>query len=219
MKKYDFEFNDNKFAIRLFLLCLILFLTILFVVTITLKFNFIITISISLGIPILIFWLNQKRIPKKGFATMNDSKVVFNLNGIETKINFNEIKNYQIQIYNGTILNVNLKSGKRIGIVSNSNFCNPKKFDIFCQEFENNIEKYKTENNIELTRKKSFFEQVWIFPFLVIITSILIISVLIAIFKGIELKSSIFICLGPLMTLWGGYYSVRNRIKKKVACS
>jgi uncharacterized RDD family membrane protein YckC len=216
MKKYNFEFNDNKFAIRLFAFCLILFLTILFVVTITLKFNFIITISISLGIPILIFWLNRKRIPKNGFATMNDSEVVFNLNGIETKINFDEIKNYQIQIYNGTVLNVKLKSGKRIGIVSNSNFCNPMKFDIFCKEFEKNIEKYKTENNIELIRKKSFFEQVWIFPFLVIITSILIILVLIAIFKGVELKPSIFISLGPLMTLWGGYYSAKTRMKKKI---
>jgi len=214
MKKYDFEFNDNKFAMRLFVICLVLFLVFLFI-AVWLKFNFLISIAISLGIPILIFWLNRKKIPKRGFATMDNGKVEFNLNGIETKVNFNEIKNYQIQIYNGTVLNVKLKSGKRIGIVSNSNFCNPMKFDIFCQEFEKNIEKYKTENNIELTRKKSFFEQVWIFPFLVIITSILIISVLIAIFKGMELRASIFISLAPLMTLWGGYYSAKNRVKVK----
>ncbi|SFA89810.1 hypothetical protein SAMN05660845_0864 [Flavobacterium swingsii] len=215
MTKYDFEFNDTKFAFRLFMICLITFIALLFI-TLQLNLNFLILITISLGIPILIFWLNRKKIPKKGFATISDCEIEFNLNGAEEKINLNEIKNYQIHIYNGTTLNIKLKSGKKIGIVSNSNFCNPMKFDVFCQELENKIEKYKTENNIELIRKKSFFEQVWLFPFLVIITSILIISVLIAVFKGMELKPSIFISLAPLSTLWGGYLSTKNRMKNKI---
>ena len=214
MTKYDFEFNDNKFALRLFMICLITFIALLFI-TLQLNLNFLILITISLGIPILIFWLNRKKNPKIGFAIIGDSEIELNLNGTEEKFNLNEIENYQIHIYNGITLNIKLKSGKKIGIVSNSNFCNPMKFDTFCQELENKIEKYKAENNVELIRKKSFFEQAWLFPFLVILTSIAVILVLIALFKGIELKASIFMSMAPLLTLWGGYLSTKNRAKNK----
>jgi hypothetical protein len=115
-------------------------ITLLFI-TLLLNLGLLIFISISLGIPVLIFWLNRKKIRKNGFATINNNEVEFNLNGIKEKINLNEIENYQIQIYNGTTLNIKLKSGKNIGIVSNSFFCNPIKFNIFCQELENTIVK------------------------------------------------------------------------------
>ena len=158
MKNYTFEYDDDKLKLKLFLMSLFLFLALLIGILTLNIFNFFFLILFSLGIPYFIFWFNMKKIKKNGFSEIENEKVKFSLNGFEKEIYFSEINYYIINSHNGSSLFIKLKNGKNFGIISNIYFSNPIKFTQFCHDFETAIEKYKRENNIELTRKNSFFD-------------------------------------------------------------
>lgn len=216
MTKYEFEYVNQKYSLALFLISFATFFALLFTLVEFKKFfNIYLTMTLSFGIPILIFWLNKHKIKKNGFAILEDNYTeITKLDKLE-RINFDEIKNYQVQDYNGNIsLFINLKNGKKINLSSNSTFCNTEYFDNYCQELESKIEKYLSLHQLKTIRKKTFFEKTWFYPFLLIITTIVIIFVIILISKGSGFPTSLIGAIAPLLTLWGGYFSAKNKAKK-----
>ena len=215
MKNYEFEYDDDKLKIKIFLISFLLFPILFFGLMFLNIFNFFLLISVSLGIPALIIQLNIKKIKKKGFAEIENEKIVINLNGVEKEIKFKEIDNYFINSYTGSSISLKLKNGKRYGVISNRYFSNPIRFTQVCHIFETEYEKYKKVNNIETTREKSFFEQVWIYPFLIIFTIVIILLIAIVIYKGKSFTAPFFGAIGGLFTIWSGYLNGKRKAKDK----
>ncbi len=216
MKKYEFEYVNQKYSIILFLMSFATFFALIYTMVEFKKyFNVYLTLGISFGVPILIFWLNKHKIKKNGFAILTENYTEINKNDKIEIVNFNEIKNYQVQNYNGNIsLIINLKSGNRTSLSSGTNFCKTENFEKYCQELEIEIENYISLNKLEMIRKKSFFEKSWVYPFLIIVTGIIIVFVIIIISRGKGFPFALIGAIAPLLTLWGGYFNVKNKTKK-----
>ena len=155
MKNYEFEYDDDKLKIKIFLISFLLFPILFFGLMFLNIFNFFLLISVSLGIPALIIQLNIKKIKKKGFAEIENEKIVINLNGVEKEIKFKEIDNYFINSYTGSSISLKLKNGKRYGVISNRYFSNPIRFTQVCHIFETEYEKYKKVNNIHSDERRT----------------------------------------------------------------
>lgn len=213
MKKYNFEYTDQKYSIKLLLLCLLLS-GILTVIIFSLKpFGIFPSVLIIMGIPLTIFWFNKKKIKRQGSSKIYDSNIEFDIDGVQTNLNFSDIENYLVQVYNGTTLKIKVINGETLNIVANSNFCNPDEFYRFCLDFENTIEEYNKEStNSAITRKKTFFERQWVLPFLVIITVTFLVLIPYGLFKGsFKNTASLFMFIGSLLPLWVGYLSAKKR--------
>jgi len=214
---YSFEYSDTPYSVKLLLVSIATFIGLLCAMPI-----FIDTIGGTPGIiivfviPFLIFWFNKKKIKKYGTATINEKFITLDLNKQNHKIEFDNIKSYLVQHYNGVYLRIIQNDGKKTTVTSNSNFCNSEGFELFCEEFETTIEKSRIENKLPIIRKKSFFEKKWVFVFLIIMT----IFFIGAIFKGMlsDRKSyaSLFTSLGTLIALWGGYFSTKIKVKNRI---
>lgn len=216
MAKYEFEYVNQKYSLTLFLISFATFFALIFTLVEFKKFfNIYFTMIFSFGIPILIFWLNKHKMKKNGFAVLEDNYTeISKLDKLE-RINFDEIKNYQVQVYNGSIsLLINLKNGKRVSLSSSPTFCNTEYFDNYCKELESKIGKYLSLHQLETIRKKTFFEKTWIYPFLLIITGIVVVFILVLINKGGGFPISLIGAIAPLLTLWGGYFNAKNKTKK-----
>lgn len=218
MAKYQFEYANQKYSLTLFLISFVTFFGLLFSMTQFKRFfNIYFIMLISFGIPILIFWLNKHKIKKDGFAILEDNFTeIYKLDKVQ-RINFHEIKNYQVQDYNNNIsLIVNLKNGKTISLSSISSFCKTENFENYCKELEVKLENYLTVNELECARKKSFFEKPWFYPFLVIVTAVILVFTIIVIVQSDKNPLPILLgAVGPLLTLWGGYLNAKNKSKIK----
>ena len=168
------------------------------------------------GIPFLFFFLNRKKIKKLGSAQLENEKVRIELENEITEIEFNQIENYLVQVYNGTLLQIKLLNGKKFKIYSNSNFCNTKQFDEFSSDLEAKIQNFKEINKVNIIRKNTFFERVWIYPFLIIMTISVVIILCYAIYNGKRIPTlKLIAAIAPILSLWAGYYGTKNRNKKE----
>lgn len=222
MKEYNFEYFNQKFTSKfvgsLLILFLILFFSSIMILSkISIKNSYFVFICLffSFIIPYIIYRFNRKNIKKQGTAVIYESYIEFNLDLIQRQIKFTDIKSYLIQNYNGTILNLVLKDGEKFNVAANINYCDTSKFDSFCLEVEKVLGKFNENNKLTIIRKKTFFEKAWLLPFLVILTCVLLFMVIYAFITGKKIPiSSLLLTLSPLLTLWGGYFTARNRKRK-----
>ena len=141
MRDFKFEYTDTKFIIKLFGLCFLLWVALLFTISVTKELIGVIgSLVLAFGTPLLIFFLNKKKIKKQGTANITDTYSEFRLADSIKKIVYADMRTYLIQRFNGTCLKIKFKDGKTFALQANSNFCNPYQFDTFCQEFEGVIE-------------------------------------------------------------------------------
>ena len=212
MRDYNFEYTDTKFTLKLLGLSFLTLVTLLIAMVVTVDLIGIIgSLILAFGVPLLIFFMNKKKIKKQGTANIYDSYSEFKLANSSDKVVYADIKTYQVERYNGTHLKIKFKDGKDFKLQANSNFCNADQFDTFCNEFENSVQQYKTSNNVELTRKKSMFEQAWMLPFLVILTAGLIGGIIFAISQGKSIPPTFYTSAAVVIPLWIGYLNARKR--------
>lgn len=220
MKEYNFEYFNQKYTQKLvgvlFLTFFILFFGAIFLSAhflIRNKLILILFFLVAVTIPVLIFQLHKKKIKKKGSAILCESFVEFKLDNIATKLNFVDIETYLVQHYNGALLHVKLKNGNKFNIASNNTYCNTSEFETLCVEFENKIENFDTKN-FEIIRRKTFFEKIWMRPFLLILTTALVFMIAFVLLTNRRIPiSSILIAIGSLSTLWIGYLGTRRKGK------
>jgi len=212
MRDFTFEYTDTKFTLKLLGLSFLSFVVLLIAMVVTVDLIGIIgSLILAFGVPLLIFFLNKKKIKKLGTGNILDSYAEFKLADSTQKIEFGQIKTYQVERYNGTALVLKLKDGKDFKLQANTNFCNADQFDTFCQEFEKTIQQFKMTNNVELTRKKSMFEQAWMLPFLIILTVGLVGGIIFAISKGKNIPPTFYTSAAVVIPLWIGYFNARKR--------
>jgi hypothetical protein len=173
--------------------------------------GFIGSLILTFGIPFLIFFMNRKKIKKQGIAGIYDSYSEFKLGGSIDKVVYADIKTYQVERFNGTHLKIKFKDGHNFKLQANSNFCNIEAFDIFCQQFENMVQLYKTSNNIELIRKPSMFEQAWMLPFLIVFTVVMIGAIVFVISGGKSIPPTFYTSAAIIIPMWIAYLNVKKR--------
>jgi hypothetical protein len=216
MRDFTFEYTDTKFTLKLLGLSFLAFVVLLIAMVVTIDLIGIIgSLILAFGVPLLIFFLNKKKIKKHGTANIFDSYSEFKLADSTRKIEFGQIKTYQVERYNGTALAIKLKDGKDFKLGANTNFCNADQFDTFCQEFEKTIQQYKTSNNVELTRKKSIFERAWMLPLLLVLTVGLVGGIIFAISLGKSIPPTFYSSAAVVIPLWIGYLNARKRKREQ----
>src|SRR5690606_28134555 len=104
MKKYCFEYVNQRFTTQLALVLFLLFFVLLFgTLFVSIKISgtgpliYGFCFLISVIVPFVIFRLNIKKVKKEGHAILHDSFFEFNLSNEERKIIYAEIKSYLIQ--------------------------------------------------------------------------------------------------------------------------
>ena len=214
MREYNFQTVNQKRALILFVSLFALFFALIFsMVSLKHIFNIYVTMIFSFGIPILIFWLNRKKIKENCIAKISELNSEINIDDKLHFINFEEMKSYKIESYNGSIgLSVSLKNNEKIKLTANSNYGETKNFEEYCRDLEISIENFKkSHKNIEVERRKSFFEKKWVLYFLIIITLVLSIFVINIISQGKGFSMSLISAIAPLLVLWGGYFNEKNK--------
>jgi hypothetical protein len=69
MRDYNFEYTDTKFTLKLLGLSFLVFVALLIAMVVTVDLIGIIgSLILTLGVPLLIFFLNKKKIKKQGAA-------------------------------------------------------------------------------------------------------------------------------------------------------
>lgn len=214
MADYNFEYTDTKFTLKLLGISFLTFILLLIAMIVTIDLIGVIGgLILAFGVPLLIFFLNKKKILKQGSAIINDSYSEFKLSDTTNKIVYSDIRTYQVERFNGTHLKIKFKDGSRFKLQANSNFCNSKQFDLCSQEFDDTVQRFKTTNGVELTRKKSIFEQAWMLPLLIILTGGLLGGVLYAIIQGKRIPPTFYTSGAIVIPLWVAFFNARKRKK------
>lgn len=165
MKKYDFEFYDPRYNTKIVLMFFALFvLSFIGSASVCLYFSIenglIIVLSITLLLPIAFFFINRKKLKKKGSAVINYDHVVFHLDGITAQIGYKDISSYLIQDYNGLLLKLKLNDGTKLAIAASDKYGNQiKDFREFSVPMEQALKQYQTENDTAMIRIKTFKER------------------------------------------------------------
>lgn len=212
MKEYNFEFTDTKFTLKLIGITALIFFLLIILTFLNIKLIGIVpSLIISFSIPILIFWMNKNKIKKQGSAIIQDAYSDFKLPTFTKRILFHDIESYQIERYEGTKLKIKLKDNGKIKVLASESFCNPNNFEIFCQDLDNKLQSYKKQNNVELVKRKSFFEQVWILPLLIILSLGGILGIISAVILDKNIPIILYGSLAILLSLWVGYYNATKK--------
>ena len=212
MKEYNFEYFNQKYTQKLVIKLFVIFLTFFSILCIS-NNNFVqvTAILLSLIIPYVIFNSKKKNIKRIGSATLYDTHAEFKLDEIHTVINFSEIKSYLIQNYNGSMLNIKFKDGKKFNLAANINYCKTLAFDNFCDDLDYALSSYKNGGKVDLIRKNGFFQNVWVFRIMWVVTLAFLFAILYAIVAGKNIPfHKLLLAIGPLLTMWGYYWSSKK---------
>jgi len=188
-------FESNK-ALLLVFSCILTFILIFALLIRILNPIFVISLS-ALGT--FIFYKSCKN----RFTSVSDFRIdnekVFVGNII---IRFEDILNYKTEFINGAVLNIKLKSGKRINLSSNNYLCKTILFENFCKSLERRIDSLE---NLNIERKKSAYESRTYFFITVLLTIIAIGAILFSNFseKKMKFQTLCLIMLG-ISTMWAG---------------
>jgi ABC-type multidrug transport system fused ATPase/permease subunit len=197
-----------------------------FVLEVTFFLNYLSTwafIIILVLVPALIFLLGKKRIKQHGRAVLNSDSLEIQLHNTHQTIQFDELKSYLIQFYQGVVLKFKLRDGRKYTIVANNNFLDAKQFGQFCTHLEHKIEKYYTAKKIASIREKSFLEKKSTYYFLkcayyfLVIMSLAIVLISgYAIIAGKPLNiSHLLILIGTTGSLWASYHDAKSKLQIK----
>lgn len=217
METKNFEYSSERYAVLLVLSCFFVFMLLIFSIGLlktilgsTLPF------VVVLVTPWLTFFLNRKKIKRQGSVNIHESYAEFNLQESSFNIAFTEIKYYRIEsINNGEYLVMGLEGNKKIKIVANINFCDVLPFKAFCRAFDEALKQYQINSQATIEKKKSFFEQPWVLPFLVIITVGYFGAIVTLVLISKKVQPLTFLWIGFLVSLWVSYLAVVKKSQKK----
>lgn len=201
------EYFEPSKTLLFVLVCILIFAILFFILIKVLNPIFVFSISL---LSAFIFYksLKHKFVFISNFQIDNE-KIDFG-NRI---IKFEDILYYKTEFINGAVLNVKLKSRKRINLSSNNYICKTSIFENFCKSLERRIDSLE---NLNIERKKSAYESNVYFYFTIIFTVIAIGAVLFSIFSEKKMKfQTLGLILLGLSTMWAGILNRRSINSKK----
>jgi ABC-type multidrug transport system fused ATPase/permease subunit len=211
---FRFEYSRQSIIVRLLFIAVPTFITLFISTFFILQYIGLLTcIILTIVVPILIFYLNRKKIKANGRAILTADRVTFELVDNKVTYEFKDIKSYTIQYYHGLALNLRLKEGKKFRLLANDNFCKPEKFSKFCRAFEKTLDTFESLNKTSSIRGKSIFEKQWFFVLLITLTALAIGALIYASLADKAKPGSILISIGALISLWTGYFATKTSRK------
>jgi hypothetical protein len=214
MKEFSFEYTDVKFALKLLGLCVLIAAVLALAMSFSEALVGVIGAFGVLAIPVVIFLLFKGGINKTGSAFIYDRSTELKLIDSSESIVYADIKSIKVKRYNGTLLSVKLRSGRRFRLHANSNFSNSFQFDAFCEVLETTVTDYKAANDIP-PRPKSLVEKGWVLPLLIVMSMASVAAVVFVMTKGEQIPPSYFLAFVVLVPLWMGYVVLMKKAKEK----
>ncbi|MCA6378422.1 MAG: hypothetical protein IM574_04185 [Cytophagales bacterium] len=217
MGNYNFEYTNSGYAFRLLGLSFLSFILLIFAIGFLQRaIGSTLSIVVVTVAPFLLFWLNKKKIKRQGSVNIDESHAEFKLQESSFTIRYAEIKHYKIELINdGDNLVIGLEGNKKIKIAANGNFCNSTPFKTFCRALDEALKQYQSNNQATIEKKKSFFEQPWVLPFLVTITVGYFGAIVTLVLIGKKVQPLTFLWIGFLVSLWVSYLAVVKKNQKK----
>ena len=199
-------FQSNK-ALLLVFSCILIFIIIFALLIKILNPIFVISLS-ALGT--FIFYKSCKN----KFTSVSDFQIDNEKIEFGNKIiRFEDILNYKTEFINGAVLNIRLKSGKRINLSSNNYLSKTILFENFCESLERRIDSLE---DLNIERRKSTYESKTFFYFTVAMTIVAIGSFLFSIFSEKKMKiQTLGLILMGLSTMWAGILTRKSINSKK----
>lgn len=207
MKEYPFEYTKQGIAYLLFLLLFVI-IGLVAVVLGKLFPNFLLAdILLSIIVGVLFFLLNKHRIKKTGKADLSETGVVFELSD-NINIKFSDLKYYYIYDgKNGIVFTLGLLDGTKFKIGANNNFCNVEPLKSLLIDIQEEIEKYKTQNQVNIIHLKSILARKNAVYVLSFITVLIILGFIFT--KMPVMIVSIAFTL-PILINWIQYFRLKN---------
>lgn len=207
MKEYPFEYTKQGIAYLLFLLLFVI-IGLVAVVLGKLFPNFLLAdILLSIIVGVLFFLLNKHRIKKTGKADLSETGVVFELSD-NINIKFSDLKYYYIYDgKNGIVFTLGFLDGTKFKIGANNNFCNVEPLKSLLIDIQEEIEKYKTQNQVNIIHLKSILARKNAVYVLSFITVLIILGFIFT--KMPVMIVSIAFTL-PILINWIQYFRLKN---------
>ncbi len=212
MEKYYFEQTDLKFLTVLVVIVLLIPVAAILCLSILSPMageGFLIFIAI--GAPILVFILNKRKLTKQVEACVDDTSVSFDFGDYTEQIDFENLKSYQIEDYNGITLRLQILNRKKIELTASSGFSDLSQMKIFCKALEQKIHLSNKNNLSNVTRIASAFETKWMLPLLIILTVIISIILINSFSKEKLFTVSFYTSITGLAGLWLTWYRARQK--------
>lgn len=216
MGKYQFEYTDKKYLIKVF----IVFVTVQVISVLIVLDN-----ASSIGsiwylttclTSLVLFFVFARKSKKRGSATINDSFTEIYLPDRHVTIHYAEVKRYKIEHFRGRQLNVWLKNGFVFELNANYNFCNPAGFDQFVLAFDKFLTQHNRIHNVQVEKAPSMFLRAWVLPFLIILSAGLILVAAVVIYLRKTVPSSLYLSCILIGSLWTGYFAARKKVKSEL---
>ncbi|TKT93506.1 hypothetical protein [Dyadobacter frigoris] len=216
MKEYSFEYTDQKFLIILVGIFLIMLTgPILFLGSFIPVAGGWLGIGIAIGAPFLVFALNKRKLNKQVTAYLYDTSVQLDFGDYSQQIDFNSLKSYQIEDYNGITLRLKLSNNKKIELTASSGFSGFLPMKIFCQALEQKIILSNRNNFSHVTRITSAFENKWILVLMITLTAIFVIGIINSSFKDKLFTPSLYTSLAIFVGMWFTYFRARQKKRRQ----
>lgn len=207
MKEYPFEYTKQGIALLLFLLSFVI-IGLVAIVLSKLFPNFrLIDIILSIIFGTVFFLLNKYRIKKTGEAELSENGVIFELTE-KINIKFNDLKYYYVYDgKNGMVFTFGFSNGTKLKIEANNNFCNVEPLKILLTDLQTVIEKYKTQNQVNIIHLKSILARKNAIYVLSFITAFVILGF---IFTRMPLMIISIAFTFPIILNWIQYFTLKR---------
>jgi len=209
-KKLSFEYT------RPLVVFLLVFASIGIIIAVTLLLNSFLEdtlpkLLISMTAAIAFFLSFRKRVKAQGSAHFQKDMIILKLRGKSYEFNASQVLDYKRDYYNGIVFTLSLKTGERIRMVANDNFCDTSEFEIFIEEFEDYVSHLSLEEGVSIERKPSFLERKWVLGALVLFTM----AVMGALIYAAKTKSGnlslLLIAVSVLLSMWAAYFQANRK--------
>lgn len=166
----------------------------------------------------LLFWFLRNTLYKPTIFLLDNNKLTIRTKNI-IEIYFNDIASYSIIFQNAVRLELSLKTGKKIKLVSGLDSTSTTEMENFTNYFDQIMQHKIVNADISATRQPSWYESKFALPFLIIFT-VLIGGALAAVMlwsKNPSGAGSLFGVAGVLLSMWTGYFIIRKKRQKSEA--
>lgn len=188
-----------------------LFITTIVILAITGSLNVFTVITTLILIVSLYFYLRKHFIYSLTLQLLNDRFSIKTGENIQ-EVLFQEIESYKADLFNGVRLNVQLKSKKKIRIISTNSFgVDPKNLEEFLDQFKDRIKSFQQDTSFEIKRKNSFLETNYSLFLIIGLSIIGFITIFIELIRGNGFSTTMLVILVPLLILIPAF--IKARIK------
>jgi len=214
--RQEFIYTNINYALKLFGVCFgLLILSLVVLSPLSDIIGMVLYLLLGFTIPVIVFFLFKKKIKRSGKGEIVNKVLHLEMDSQKTTIDLSNIHSFKVEHFNGTKLSLRMKNRKKLNIYANDNFCDSTSFEAFTDYFETCLSDFTKEGNVNIIRKKSVFEQKWMFYFLFVMTILTAGAIFYALAFTDRTPGTLFTSTGLLIFMWAAYFKAQKKKVKK----